>query len=77
MHYTDSETVIHNEDGSWTTKIEYTQFPPTPAQKAMAIGGLVVVTALAFSPLLALMAEERREKKRIKQQEAARKANLS
>lgn len=67
--YTDSSTVTHNEDGSWTTKEEYTQYPASTKEKALAWTALGVI---GVAPILVIVAIDKVDAWAVKR--AARKA---
>lgn len=49
--YTNSEVVTVNEDGSITTKIEYTELPATKKEKAAAWTVLGAMTLVSLAPV--------------------------
>lgn len=71
--YTNSEVVTQNEDGSWTTKIEYTQFPPTTTEKVATGAAIAVLLGLTFVPVIVARREERQARLRKLAEEAAPK----
>lgn len=68
--HTDTVTTVYNEDGSWTTTSEVTNYPASKKEKALA-GTLLGAMVLApLAPLLTVVALEKwddtKEKRRLK-----------
>lgn len=75
--HTDSSTIVHHEDGSWTETSEVTHFPVDKKQQALALGGLTLIAFAPVIPLLSIAAyekfEEKREARRVRK--AAKKSD--
>lgn len=68
--HTDSCTVEYHEDGTWTTTTVTTERPATTAEKAAAWGALGGLTVLSISPILIVWANDWRESRRRRKEEA-------
>lgn len=65
---TDSFTVVHHEDGTWTEKSEITHLPTTKAEKLAGVGVLSALSLIALAPVLWAGAEEWRLNRRQKRE---------
>jgi len=61
---TDSYHSVQNEDGTITTTEVSTYTPPTTKEQALAWGGLAVLFAVPFAPLVATIAHDKWVEKR-------------
>jgi hypothetical protein len=59
--YTDSATIEHHEDGSWTTTTVETHYPATKKQQAVALGALGALCFAPFVPLVTVVVLEKVE----------------
>ncbi len=77
--YTNSESVTYNDDGTITTKVEYTERPPTKKEQAVAWAAIVGVSLIAVSPIIWESSIEWRERRKLsklekKNEKAAKEA---
>jgi hypothetical protein len=59
--YTDSATIEHHEDGSWTTTTVETHYPASKKQQAVALGALGALCFAPFVPLVTVVVLEKVE----------------
>ena len=75
--HTDSVTVEHHDDGSWTETSTITRYPASTGQKAAAIGTIAVIGLMPLLPLVTVMALEKIEERREARRARKKAANLN